>query len=81
MGQCRLTLFLIDIAVNLLLRFVGHLWQLRAAFEPRVASVLPEIAIRWLVVPGTSPVAGQQKCHVVDELRPVRPTAQIDAGW
>ena len=36
-------LFLIDIAVNLLSRFVGHLWQLLAVLDSRVASVLPEI--------------------------------------
>lgn len=43
MGRCRSTLFLIDIAVILSSRFVGHLWQLLTVFDSRVASVLPEI--------------------------------------
>lgn len=42
--------FLIDIAVNLSSRFVGHLWQLLALLDSRVASVLPEIGIGMVAV-------------------------------
>lgn len=43
--------FLIEIAVNLMSRSVGHLWHLLAVLESRVASVLPEIEVGSAVVP------------------------------